>query len=223
MRASWVDTVQQVLKALRETSSELLRRAARLFVEEGGSADNNLVFGIEEGGPADDDHPTVETLVQIVRFILEKRCIDEDAALKVFGQKESSDEQCGFATAACLPAKHPWVHRFTEPAGEGSGEGKPKLCKGSALFQRKVVRLRDTARSVLKRVIVFEVLCAHYETARPNAGGRPHSPRASMQSDDGVGQDPVEEAAEDLVSKYQDRLVLRGWHPAPLSAALQIM
>ena len=39
------------------TSSELLRRSARLFVEEGGSADN-LVLGIQEGGPAgDDDHP----------------------------------------------------------------------------------------------------------------------------------------------------------------------
>jgi hypothetical protein len=218
---SWVDFLQQLLKGLRDTSSELLRRSARLFVEEGGSA---LVLGIQEGGPADDDHPTVETLVQIVKFILEKRCVDDEgAALKVFGQRKSSDEQqCGFATAACLPAQHPWVQRVREPAREGGGV---KTCKASILYQRGAVRLRQASRAVLKQVIVFERLCALYRSALPtDAGGRPHSPRGSIQSgDDGLGQDEVEEVAEGLVSKYQDRLVLTGWHQAPLSAALQIM
>lgn len=221
--ASWVHTVQKLLKALRESSSTLLQQSARFFVQQGGSADN-LVLDIRQGGPAD-DHPTitVETLVQIVRFILEKRCLDE-AALEVFGQRQNrSDQSCGFATAVCIPPKHPWVHRVREPAVRegGGGGGKRKTCKGSDLFRSPVVKLREASRPVLKQVIVLEALIAHYRSALANAGR--HSPRGSMESDDGLGQDPVEDEARALVAKYQDTLECTGRHQAHLSAALQIM
>jgi hypothetical protein len=220
--ASWVHTVQKLLKALRESSSTLLQQSARLFVQQQGGSADNLVLDIREGGPAD-DHPTiiVETLVRIVRFILEKRCLDE-AALEVFGQRKNSDNLlCGFATALCIPPKHPWVHRVREPVREGGGGGKRKTCKGSDLFQRKVVRLREASRAVLKEVIVFEALCAYYRSDLAHAGR--HSPRGSMESDDDLGQDPVEDEAGALVAKYQDTLECTGRHQAHLSAALQIM
>lgn len=228
----WAYAVQNLLKAARDVSSKLLRDCARRFVQENPS-EKFLPASLQEGHSGH-DHPTVETFVGIVQFILKKRCLDQ-GALEVFQQRSHSDQPCAFGTALCLPAKHPWVQKVSEPARkDGSGARKRKFRKGSGFFESKVVKLRHASRVVLKQVIVFELLCAHYyhqRSALPSAGR--HSLRGSTQAalqsdddgDDGSGQDRrVEEEAEALVAKYQDTLAqCTGRHQPHLSAALQIM
>lgn len=229
----WAYAVQHLLKAARDVSRKLLIDSARRFVQENPS-EEFLPATLQEGH-SEHDHPTVETFVGIVRFILKKRCLDQ-GALEVFQPRSHSDQPCAFATALCLPAKHPWVQKVREPTArkDGGGASKRKFCKGSEFFESKVVKLRHASRVALRQVILFETLCAHYyhQWSALASAGR-HSLRGSTQvalqsdddGDDSSGQDRrVEEEAEALVAKYQDTLAqCTGRHQPHLSAALQIM